>query len=382
MKIVYCIGSLAKAGGVERVLINKANYLTDSIGYQVTILIAKQNNLPICYPISKNVKIIDVDIDVSSSFMSRVPVLGFFFNISQLKKVYQAIVNELKPNIIINVERGYEDFIIPTLISSVFSIRESHSSKAAVKAMYNNSGSFNFFNFKKRFFTYLYAKQLLKYDKVVLLTKQDAKDRKLPNGDVVIPNVISSFGICPKYDLNCRKVISVGRLDLYKNFKDQIIVWKEVVKIHPDWTLHIYGEGSEKENLHQLIQSLNLERHVFLEGVSPSIQDHYATSSFFIFTSLAEGFGMVLVEAMQMGLPVISYNCPCGPSDIIEEGMDGYLIDMFDLKALEKRIVNLIENKNLRAAKSISAIRKSQNYLPENVMPQWMNLFKKMCNGK
>lgn len=381
MKIIYCIGSLAKAGGVERVLINKANYLADVAGFHITILIAKQNNLAICYPISQKVKIIDVAIDVSSSMFSRIPVLGFYNNIRQLKKVYQSIVNELKPNIIINVERGYEDFIIHSFSPMISNVRESHLSMAAVKIKDNNSVSF-FESIKKKYFTYLYAKQLLKYDKVVLLTKQDAKDRQLINGDVVIPNVISSFGICPKYDINSRKVISVGRLDLYKNFKDQIIVWKEVVKVHPRWTLHIFGDGSEKENLQQLIQSLSLEKNVFLEGVSPKIQDQYATSSFFIFTSVAEGFGMVLVEAMQMGLPVISYDCPCGPSDIIEEGIDGYLVDLFDLKILEKRILHLIENKDLRENMSLLAQKKSKSYLPENIMPHWIALFKKMSNGK
>lgn len=380
MKIIYCIGSLAKAGGVERVLINKANYLAEVVGYQVIILIAKQNDLPICYPVNAKVNVIDVNIEVGTSFFSRIPILGFWYNVRQLKNVYESVVNEIKPNIIINVERGYEDFIIHSFRPVVRNIRESHLSMTAVKIKDNNSVSV-FESVKKRYFTSLYAKQLLKYDKVVLLTQQDAKDRKLPNGDVVIPNVISSFGKPQNYDVKSRKVISVGRLDVYKNFKDQIVVWKEVIKVHPDWTLHIYGDGVEKEKLQQLIKSLHLENHVFLEGVAKNIQDYYSSSSFFIFTSLAEGFGMVLVEAMQMGLPVVSYDCPCGPTDIIEEGVDGFLVDLHDLITMEKRILYLIENSAARVAMSKQAQIKSKNYLPEAVMPKWISLFEEMNNG-
>ena len=92
MKIVYCIGSLAKAGGVERVLINKANYLAEVVGYQVTILIAKQNDLPICYPVTAKVNVIDVNIEVGTSFFSRIPILGFWYNVGQLKNVYQSLI--------------------------------------------------------------------------------------------------------------------------------------------------------------------------------------------------------------------------------------------------------------------------------------------------
>ena len=382
MKIVYCIGSLAQAGGVERVLINKANFLADSTVYDVTILIAKQNNSPICYPVSKNVKIVDLDIKVSTAFLSKIPVLGFFLTISSLKKQYQRVLDELKPDIVINVERGYEDFIIPSLKKGYSTIRESHSSKAAVKIMDTNSYLLSFYNLKKKYFTYLYNRQLQKFDKVVLLTHQDAKERGYPNGDVVIPNLVSSFDIDVKYNAQSKKVISVGRLDQFKNFKDQILVWKDIVELYPDWTLHIYGDGPDKNNLIELIQQCQLDKNVFLEGKSAKIQEHYAASSFFIFTSVAEGFGMVLVEAMQLGLPVVSYDCPCGPSEIIEEGKDGFLVKVSDTKTLKKHMLNLIADENLRIAMSQQAIQKSKKFLPEVIMPQWMDLFQKLHNGK
>lgn len=380
MKIIYCIGSLAKAGGVERVLINKANYLSNIDGFQVTILIAKQNNLPYCYPVNPKVQVIDVNIEVGTSFFSRIPILGFWFNVWQLKKVYESIVNKIQPTIMINVERGYEDFIIPYLKSPRHTIRESHSSQMAVTLMDQGQRKWGWNHLKNQYFTYLYAKQLATYDSVILLTERDAQIRNLKNGKVAIPNIVTSFNCEPNYDVTSKKVISVGRLDRFKNFKDQILVWKEIIKEYPDWTLHIYGDGVEKEKLQQLIETLHLEKHVFLEGVAKNIQDYYSASSFFIFTSLAEGFGMVIVEAMQMGLPVVSYDCPCGPSDIIEDGVDGFLVPLLDRTVLKEKILELVETPNLRVQMSQNAIEKSKNYLPEKIMPHWINLFQKVIH--
>ncbi len=381
MRLVYCIGSLGQKGGAERVLVNKANFLAD-IGYDVTILIAKQNKKAICYEVSENVKILDLDIEVSKSLSSKIPVLGFFLNIRKLKKIYKKIFFELNSDIILNIERGYEDFIIPKVCNNFITIREAHSSKAAVQVTDSGDCFFSIKHLSNKYYTYLYKKQLKKYDKVVLLTKQDSIDRKYKNGDKVIPNLVSSFDMNVTYNYQSKKVISVGRLDKYKNFKDQIIVWKAIAKSHPDWSLHIYGDGPEKTNLDNQIKDLKLENSVFLEGIKSNIEAQYANSSFFIFTSLAEGFGMVLVEAMQMGLPVISYNCPCGPAEIIEEAKDGFLIEISDLKTLEKKILFLIENENERKNMSANAIEKSTKFLPESIMPQWIDLFQELKNGK
>lgn len=374
MKILYFIGQLDRYGGVETVLVNKANYLADRERFEVTLLIANQNKRKIVYKISKNVRVIDMAINDNDIFLIKIPVIGFLFKIILLKNKYQKIINKINPDILINVERGFEDFFIPYLKPSRICIRESHSSIKAVKFMDFNKG------IKHSFFSCLFNSMLKKYDKVVLLTRQDAMDRNYFNGDVVIPNLVSSFNIDTKYNTKSKKVISVGRLDRFKNFKDQIIVWKEIVRLYPEWTLHIYGDGPEKDNLKKIIRQYHLENNVFLEGKSNRIQEDYARSSFFVFTSLAEGFGMVLVEAMQMGLPVISYNCPCGPKDIISNHKDGLLVNLGDLEMLKQSILKLIEHPELRIEMSKQAIKKSSNYSEKKIMPMWIKLFKQVTN--
>lgn len=372
MHILYTIGSLANSGGVERVLVNKINYLVNQ-NIKVTIIVNHTKDS--VYDLSPKAFLISLEeYKRNENFMVRIPVLGFFYKILVLKEVYNTIINELQPDIVINVERGFEDFILHQLDSKIPCIRESHSSLKASKII-NRTGSY-----KDKFFTYLYNRQLKKFDEVILLTEEDREYRNFENGKTVIPNLISKFEIEPKYNVNSKFAISVGRLDQFKNFKDQIIVWKEIVKSYPEWKLKIFGEGPEKENLNKLIQEMGLSNHVFLMGKSTSIAEEYQKASFFIFTSLAEGFGMVLVESMQMGLPVVSYNCPCGPKDIISQGEDGYLIEVGNKNELKHKIEYLISNPKDRLKLSHNALEKSKLFSEEIIMPQWIKLFSKMTS--
>jgi len=377
MKIVYCIGSLAIPGGAERVLVNKANFLAEHFNFEVHILIADQGSLPVCYKLNKKVKVRDLQIK-NKIAPSGIPLVSFYKNIQILKPIYKSIIEKIKPDVVLVLERGYEDFIVPELHLGIPVIRESHSSYMASIIIDQNKGSLRG-QLTGKFFTYLYKQQMKKYDKVVLLTEEDKRDRTYLRNTCVIPNTINCFGEKIS-SLKNKKAISVGRLDINKNFKDQILIWEEVVKTHPAWTLHIYGEGPERENLQNLISVKNLERNVFLEGVTTKIEEKYRESSFFIFTSVAEGFGMVLVEAMQCGLPVISFNCPCGPADIIEDGKNGFLVNTGDLHTFKKRSIDLIENEKLRIDLGRNAVIRSKDYLPEVVMPQWIALFKELQN--
>lgn len=378
MRIVYCIGSLASPGGAENVLVNKANYFADTSGYDVHILIADQANKPIYYTISNKVSV--HDLAINKHIGQGIPLLSFYSNIRKLKKVYRNKLVSINPDIILVLERGYADFVIPQILKNIPKIRETHSSMEAVAIM-NKSESSLVKKLKGRFFTFLYKKQLIKYDHVVLLTERDRQKRYYLEKTSVIPNTIKQFTEQPS-TLQNKIAISVGRLDRFKNFNDQILIWNNIVKKYPDWKLHIYGVGSEKEKLEALINSLELSENVKLLGKSQAIGEAYSNASLFLFTSLAEGFGIVLVEAMQFGIPVISYDCPCGPGDIIEDETDGFLIPVGDVKSFEKRIIELIENSDKRKKISHHAILKSKEYLPEVIMKKWEILLKNLINGK
>ena len=103
--------------------------------------------------------------------------------------------------------------------------------------------------------------------------------------------------------------------------------------------------------------------------------EEYLNSSIYIMSSRYEGFGMVLIEAMACGVPCISFDCPYGPSDIIEDGEDGYLIDYLNTQALADGICKLIENPELRKEFGKNARKNVLRYSRDNVMQQWVNLF-------
>lgn len=376
--IVFCLGNIDKPGGIERGVTNRTKYLAEKAGYNVTIIFEHQGDLPFYYEISPKVNIIDLRANDITHPLLKIPIVGFFLKINLVKRLYQKVVNDIKPDIIINIERGFADFVIPSLRPRIPCVRGSHSSLRAVQLM-NKSKKYKI---KEQFFTFLYNRQLQKYDEVVFLTKEDMEYRNYKNGRNVIPNYIAKFEIEPNYNTESKRVISIGRLDKFKNFKDQIIIWKEVVKEHPGWTLHIFGEGPEKENLDNLINKLGLRGHVFIEGKTKKVAFELRKCAFFLFTSLAEGLGNVLIEAMQMGLPVVSYDCPSGPRDIISNGKDGFLIKVGDLVDLKSKVLYLINNPKERLEMSETAILKSKNYSEEVIMPQWISLFNKLQSDK
>ena len=135
-----------------------------------------------------------------------------------------------------------------------------------------------------------------------------------------------------------------------------------VKKRFPEWTLDIFGEGEEWDDLSSLIKGLSLSETVHLMGKSSMIQDVMPGYSVFALSSRFEGFGLVLVEAMSCGLPVVSYACPCGPRDIIRDGIDGFLVPPGDEATLAERICQLIEDENLRTKMGTAALERAKEF--------------------
>lgn len=147
-----------------------------------------------------------------------------------------------------------------------------------------------------------------------------------------------------------------------KNYKSLINVWKIVTDKHSDWLLEIWGAGEEYKTLNQRIISLGLQNNIFLKGYTNDVSLKLAESSLFILSSIFEGFGLVIIEAMSCGVPVVSYACPCGPQDIIADGHDGFLVPVNDEKVLADRICRLIEDKELRKEMGKAARLKAEQY--------------------
>ncbi len=156
--------------------------------------------------------------------------------------------------------------------------------------------------------------------------------------------------------------------------------WKKVHVENPDWQLEIYGKLDASEGLDVLAKSLQIDNNVHFFEPQKNIFEHYLESSIYVMSSRFEGFGMVLIEAMACGVPCVSFNCPFGPSDIITNEVNGFLVENGDSNALAEKLNLLIKDEELRIKMGKLAKENVKRFLPENIMLQWDELFKSVVN--
>jgi glycosyltransferase involved in cell wall biosynthesis len=210
------------------------------------------------------------------------------------------------------------------------------------------------------------------------LTEEEKEMWKDVSKISVIPNPLP-FLPEKKASLNNKKVIAVGRLAYEKGFDLLIEAWEIVNKSYPDWELNIFGFGPEKDRLRQLIDRKNLNNTIKINDPVSGIHKQYIEHSMIIFTSrYLEALPMVLIEAMSCGLPIVSFDAPCGPKDIISDGNNGFLVKTGDIQSLADKICQLMESDNLRKTMGENGKIMSENYRVEKIIAQWIELFRKL----
>ena len=227
---------------------------------------------------------------------------------------------------------------------------------------------------------YDYGFKIRRYDKIVTLTHEDReKNWRNDTKVVVIPNPMTAE-VTVRSDCLGSKAIAAGRLVPQKNFSSLISVWKRVAERYPHWTLEIWGTGGQEKMLREIIEKNGLEAKVILKGYASDIHTEMSHASIYLMTSLFEGFPLVLIEAMSVGLPIISYWCPTGPRDLITEGENGFLIQPNDEDGFAEKVCELMGDRELRVKMGENALRISENYRMERIIGMWMDLFRSLRN--
>lgn len=371
MKILYCIASFSAQGGTEKVLSTKASYLADH-GYEVTILISDQHQKPFAYPLADKIKIIDLKI--TNKLKGKIKFIGFFQNIKTLKKLYKKEIGRIDPDVVIVLERGYEDFIIPYILKDIPKIREYHSSRKAFDILENKLSLIQ--KYKRKIVRKVYEYHYRKYNRLVLLTIKDQKNWKDFQNIVVIPNVIKFVETKSNGNVLMRpqNLISVGSMTTdQKGFSALIKIWSKIEERLPDWSLNIYGDGVYRKNYEKAIQELNL-KNIILHGLTDQILNKYNESQIFVMTSNGEGLPMVMIEALSQGLPIVAYDCYCGPSDILVNDIGGFLIEFGNEDQFIEKLEKMMVDEQLRLEKSQEAYEVSKKYSVEEIMPMWFKL--------
>lgn len=380
LKIVYCTPALYMAGGVERVLTLKANYFAEHFGYDITIILTEGKDKPLFYPLSKRIKIVNLDVNFEElwtcSFVKKVSV--YLSKQRIFKKRLTAELMRIRPDITVSLLRREINFINDIKDGSK-KIGELHVNRANYRNF--EEGDANFIkNLFAKFWMCSLVSHLKRLDKFIVLTEEDkASWTELSNVEV-IPDPLS-FDITEVSPLKAKRVIAVGRYVYQKGFDLLLQAWAKIEKLFPDWELAIYGMGdrSSYENLAQQL-GINMNR-CHLNGSTQNIRKEYLESSLFVFSSRFEGFGMVLIEAMACGLPVVSFDCPCGPKDIVSHDEDGLLVPSGDIDKLANAMSQLMDSYELRHQMAKNAICNVRSFQIDEIADRWQLLFEDVLNS-
>ncbi|MBP5338584.1 MAG: glycosyltransferase family 4 protein [Prevotella sp.] len=368
------------AGGVERVLTLKANYFAEHFGYDITIILTDGEGKPLFYPLSPKVKVINLDINFEElwtcSFLKKIVV--YLRKQRQYKKRVREELVRLRPDITISLLRREINFICDIPDGSR-KMGELHVNRA------------NYRNFEagdanplKNLFAWFWMRSLVRklkrLDTFVVLTQEDRQAWPELHNIRVIPDPLA---IAPEASPSPpeagmeegERVIAVGRYAYQKGFDLLLQAWAAIEKKHPDWQLAVFGQG-DRTPYEQQMHALGIDStRCHLNGPTPDIRQEYARSSVFAFSSRFEGFGMVLIEAMSCGLPVVSFACPCGPRDIVCDGEDGLLVENGNVAALADALSRLMGDEALRRQMAQKALVNVQRFRLDHIAQQWRECF-------
>lgn len=364
MKILYIFRSLAVCGGIERILVDKMNYLAEHD--DIYLLTNEQGSHPIPYHLSDDVHHEDLDVRFYQKYrfrgLHRLTVAWKMAH--RYRHLLADQIRKINPDIIICTTAD-KIGIIAKVKGNIPLVVESHS--ICTRTLIHGRSWL-----QRKLYRHVFLRSLSNVDMVVALTEGDAKEwRKYHPQVMVIPNFIHPH---EEYisDCSAKKAIFVGRFDYQKRVQDAIHIWKKVRECHDDWVLEIYGDGELRQEVCSLASSFG---GVTIHQPTPNIFEAYQNSSFLISTSLFEPFGLVIPEAMSCGLPVVAFDCPYGPNDLIANEIDGYLVGDRNIDAFADKICELIDNPELRKAMGYKALTSSQRYTVEQIMPYWLQLF-------
>lgn len=380
INIIYLIPSLINSGGMERVLTDKVNYLIKSGNYCITVLTTdmKATESPF-YELDANVKVINLEIFFESIF--NLPLLKKRKKSKILLEMYERKLSKYitDNHVDICISMGAKELeFFSKLDVPVVKVFESHFNPTVRSSFIaDHKGSSLFWRILGKYRDWQYLQQTKNLDQVVVLTKNAQIEWKKTHNNVCIINNPSPFATINYKidDKEYKRAIAIGRLEDQKGFDLLIESWKKVYDIHPNWKLDIFGEGSKKDVLQNMISENCLDQVITLKGITRNVQQELLTSDFYVMSSRYEGLPMVLLESIANGLPIVSFDCPTGPAEIVENNDCGVLALNGNINDLSEKIIYMIESVDIRKEMSAVAIEKSKNYSIELIMGQWVDLF-------
>ncbi len=350
-------------------LTDKANYLAGK-GHEVMIVTFEQGNGPMAYEMSRQVRHTDVACHFFSIYKQ--PVWRRMSEAFRVKRLFCERMGEV-------LKTFCPDVIVVTVPLTEMFVNDLMAIAGKTPVVVESHLAFG----RKVLKRGLTERLLLLWQNPISALRQCSMLIALTEGDAacwkekgfrnvkVLPNSIPFYpeqNLMPQH--NEKRVICVGRLTRQKRFDRLIDAFALIEKTHPDWVVDIFGDGEEKENLKRQIEGLGLQQKVLLHDPVADIVAAYMHSELFVLSSDFEGFGLVIVEAMACGLPVVATDCPYGPSEIVADGETGLLAKM-DVKDLAEKMKWMMAHETERKAMGLKAYKAAARYKKELVMAEW-----------
>lgn len=356
-KICFLVEYLSYVGGGERAYTNLANMFI-KYGHEVTILSLEEGNKSY-YSLNPKIKIKSLNIRKREYYNEKYRKLKDIFLLKKtIKKIEEELI-KIKYDTIISIGCNMNLVLSICNVKNIKKIGTEHTGYNSVNKILKI--------LRKKFYKNL--------NTLIVLTERDKikYDKFLIKGIVkVIPNSLS-FNLEEKAKLKNKKIINVGSLSFSKNQDLLIELFSKFLKTNADmeWILEIYGQGKLEQELKNKIKELGLENNVFLKGNVKNIELKLKEASIFCLTSRYEGFPMVLIEAMNCGLPCISFDCPTGPREMIKNEITGFVIEENNYDEYVRKMILLAKNQDLRILQGEEAKNKSMNYTEDKIFKLW-----------
>lgn len=374
MKLVYVLGGNYDANGMCSIITKKINWYAENTDWEIVALLTESaRGREFYFPLHPSVKIVNFELDFDE--LDVMPKFKKLVRYSKKQKQYKKMFSDFlisyRPDVVVSAMRREINFLSDIKDGSL-KVGELHFCRNTYRAFSHPHLPGFLCRTITRYWQGRLLKQIRRLDAFVVLTDEDRKAwGNVPNIHV-IPNFITDI---PSVHSLCQNktVVAVGRYTWQKGFDMLLRAWRKVEDVRQDWQLKIVGAGDSSE-YSRLAQELQL-KCVEFSGPVKDVNEVFGQSSIMAFSSRYEGFGMVLIEAMACGVPTVSFACPCGPSDIISDGIDGYLVSDFDVDVFADRLLSLMSADKERSVMGSRARDNMMRFRQVDVMRRWMALF-------
>lgn len=363
MKICFVIANISNCGGTERVTLSIANELCNR-GYDVSVLSHYGNGTPFFH--------CDQRVVVHTLFSSKWEINHFAYRTKYIIIKSAVYFRWTQPDVVIDTEMMTPNLTIPALKGT------------GVKHIVWDHLSYEYF--KKASPCQIALSKIKAYGShIITLTKRD-RFQYIEQENVPVERVHQIYNPLTlsketPIEHTSQKVLAVGRFAREKGFDLLLKAWKIVEEQNPDWSLEIWGDtGSDTGDVHETFKELKLKR-ASLNGKTNQIANRFEDASIYVLSSRYEPLGLVLLEASVFSLPLVAFDCPNGPREIIKDGESGILVAPENVDALANAILKLIKDKELREQMGRNAFLHSKEFHLEKIIPLWESVLSEVVNS-